>query len=424
LTFADVSTPAEKTIYGFTLERFQSFMVWLMFVSTFVVLIEPAPSDLLFVIVMFCSFWSGVKYSPLVAPLVFFLMLYNLGAFTSYMQDPADTRALNYVITTFYMALSAVFLSAYVREDTIKRVELLRNALIIGAVIATIFAIAGYLNLFGFVGGAVDYIVVGSKYNRAVGLFKDPNVYSTYLLLPAVFLVQGFMLGKQRYPIISALSLIFILGGLFLAFSRGAWIDFILAVVMVVGLTFVMSPTQALKSRIILFIVVGLLLCAVMMAGLLSVEKIRFLFLDRFTLVKSYDAGETGRFGNQLNSIPMLLQRPLGFGPLRFTDHFPIAPHNTYINAFSSYGWLGGVSYFCMIGITLVIAVKTIFYRTPWQHFSFAVFGCLIAIIFQGIQIDTDHWRHFYWLIGLMWGLFVASVEYANGAQQNMPEQH
>lgn len=387
-------------------------MVWLMFVSTFVVLIEPAPSDILFLGVLFCFFWGGLKISPLIAPLVFFLMLYNLGAFTSYMQDPADTRALNYVITTFYMALSAVFLASYVGENTLERFALLRNALIIGAVIATVFAIAGYLNLFGFVGGAVDYIVVGSIYNRAVGLFKDPNVYSTYLLLPAVFLVQGFMLGKQRYPIISALSLVFILGGLFLAFSRGAWIDFIIAVVILVGLTFTLSPSQALRSRIILFIVVGLLLCAVMMAGLLSVEKIRFLFLDRFTLVKSYDAGETGRFGNQLNSIPMLLQRPFGFGPLRFTDYFPIAPHNTYINAFSSYGWLGGVSYFVMICLTLVISVKTILYRTPWQHYSYAVFGSLFAIIFQGIQIDTDHWRHFYWLIGLMWGLFAASLEY------------
>jgi hypothetical protein len=29
------------------------------------------------------------------------------------------------------------------------------------------------------------------------------------------------------------------------------------------------------------------------------------------------------------------------------------------------------------------------------------------------VQIDTDHWRHFYWMLGMMWGLFAASSAYA-----------
>jgi len=26
--------------------------------------------------------------------------------------------------------------------------------------------------------------------------------------------------------------------------------------------------------------------------------------------------------------------------------------------------------------------------------------------ILQGFQIDTDHWRHFWMMLGLIWGLF------------------
>jgi hypothetical protein len=146
---------------------------------------------------------------------------------------------------------------------------------------------------------------------------------------------------------------------------------------------------------------------------LLSVEGIRELFLDRFTLVKQYDSGEKGRFGNQLNSIPLLLERPLGFGPVQFYKLFGQDPHNVYVNAFASYGWLGGISYILLMISTIAIGFKTVLMRTPWQNWAIVVFCPLVATIFQGVQIDTDHWRHFYWMLGMMWGLFAASVAYA-----------
>ncbi|NMD09314.1 MAG: hypothetical protein GYA66_15195 [Phyllobacteriaceae bacterium] len=31
---------------------------------------------------------------------------------------------------------------------------------------------------------------------------------------------------------------------------------------------------------------------------------------------------------------------------------------------------------------------------------------------FQGVQIDTEHWRHLYWMTGLTWGFFAASLAY------------
>jgi len=30
----------------------------------------------------------------------------------------------------------------------------------------------------------------------------------------------------------------------------------------------------------------------------------------------------------------------------------------------------------------------------------------------QGVQIDTDHWRHLYLLFGCMWGLLAATLAY------------
>jgi hypothetical protein len=46
------------------------------------------------------------------------------------------------------------------------------------------------------------------------------------------------------------------------------------------------------------------------------------------------------------------------------------------------------------------------------------VFCPLVATIFQGVQIDTDHWRHFFWMLGMTWGLFAASMQYQYFGQE------
>lgn len=411
------------------LSRLQSALVWLMLVSSFWVIVEPAPSDAIFFVVLLVFFKSGLTFRAAIAPMVLFLLLYNLGGFLSFLQIAADDKARLFVETSVYMAVTAVFFSTYICEDTLRRAALIRNAVILAGVLASVFAIAGYLNIGGFVGGAPEFQSQVASQNRAVGLFKDPNVFATFVIFPALLLMQGFMLGEQRYKLLSAASLLIILAALFLAFSRGAWINFIVSAVLLAGLTFVLAPPSAIqmraskmRMRIALYVVIGVMLSLAMLAVLLSFEQVRSLFLNRLTLIKEYDAGETGRFANQVNSIPMLLVRPLGFGPLQFGEIFRFAPHNVYINAFSSYGWLGGVSYITLIVLTLWVGFKSVFTRTPWQNFAIVVFCPLLATIFQGIQIDTDHWRHFYWLLGLTWGLFSANVAYV-GKNASQPVQ-
>lgn len=395
---------------GISLSQIQAFAVWLMLASTFIVIIEPALSDALFIFVVLSFLSSGLFISPAIGPMILFLLLYNLGAFLSYLQIAEDQKARMFVITGLYMAASSVFFAFYIGEDTLKRFDLIKRALTVAAVIASIIAIAGYFSIGGFKGGAPEFQSELSQYNRAVGLFKDPNVFSTYLIFPALMMIQGFMLGTQRRKFFSAIGLSIILAALFLAFSRGAWISFVFSFTMMVGFTFILAPSNAMRSRIILYAVVILAIFTVMFVLLMSIEQVRNLFLDRFTLIKSYDAGETGRFGNQLNSIPMLSQLPLGFGPFVFHQIFGLDPHNVYINSFGSYGWLGGVSYLVLIFLTLIIGFKSMTMRTPWQFCAIVSFCPLVTTIFQGIQIDTDHWRHFYWLLGLTWGLFAKSL--------------
>ena len=47
--------------------------------------------------------------------------------------------------------------------------------------------------------------------------------------------------------------------------------------------------------------------------------------------------------------------------------------------------------------------------RTPWQGQTIALFCSFFATALQGVQIDTDHWRHFWMMLGCMWGMFAAA---------------
>jgi O-Antigen ligase len=386
-----------------SLEAFQTVVIWFLFAASFYVKSEPAPVELIFAFAVVLFLPYGLAMTPLVAPLVLLLVFYNLGGVLSYLLVLDDDKARMFVLTSAYMAVTAMFFSFYVAKDPVGRMPVIRNGLVAGATIAALFGILGAFDIAGL-GGAFAY------YGRAMGTFKDPNVFSTYLLLPAMMLLQGFLIGGQRHKITALGALLVILAGLFLAFSRGAWISFLAGSALMVILTFILSPQPQLRNRILLQTLVGGSLLVVLFLVLLSVPKFSQLFFDRLTLVKSYDAGETGRFGNQLNSIPLLLERPLGFGPLQFREIFRQDPHNTFLNAFASYGWLGGISYLTLTLATIAAGCKAMLTRTPWQPWAIVVFCPLLTTMLQGVQIDTDHWRHYYWMLGMMWGLFAASV--------------
>jgi O-Antigen ligase len=386
-----------------SLDAFQSVVIWLLFAVSFYVKSEPAPVEIAFAFAVILFLPYGLSISSLAAPLILLLVLYNVGGVLSYLQIMEDDKARMFVITSAYMAVTAMFFAFYVATDPQARMPLIKSGLTFGAFIASVLGIVGALNI----AGTRDMF---SLYGRAMGAFKDPNVFSTYLILPALMLLQGFLTGTQKHKLPAFIGLATILAALFLAFSRGAWLNFLAATALLVILTFVLSNETRLRNRVFLQTVLGGLLALGLLLALLSIPDFNKLFLDRFTLIKNYDAGETGRFGNQLNSIPLLMERPLGFGPMQFRAIFRQDPHNTFLNAFASYGWLGGVTYIALIVTTVVAGAKAVFTRTPWQGWCIVVFCPLVTTVLQGVQIDTDHWRHFYWMLGMMWGLFAASV--------------
>jgi len=314
------------------------------------------------------------------------------------------------VATSWYMAVTVVFFAMVVSEDTAARLDMLRRGLIVGAVVASLAGIAGYLNL---VPGGYDLLTL---YGRARGTFKDPNVFGAFLILPALLVLQSVVSDRLGKSLRSSIALAIMALAILIAFSRAAWGGLAITAAFMLALMVLTSTSYKQRSRIIVMALIAVILAAMLVAVLLSFDSISQMFKERASLEQGYDSGRFGRFGRHILGAEMALDLPFGIGPLQFNRYFPEDTHNSYLNAFMSGGWLSGVCYPALIFTTVMTGFRYIFVRVPWQKTYLAVFAAFLGTVGESFIIDTDHWRHFWLMLGCMWGMFAAAQRYKASA--------
>ncbi len=379
-------------------------LLWATIAASFLVLYEPSPYELMFLILCWAVLVRGVGFPRLLAPVFLFLtVMFSLGGITSVIQVAHDTAALRYVAISIYLTITTVMFATLVSEDPVDRMNLIRSAYVAAAVCAALAGIVGYFDI----GGTRDLFTL---YNRARGTFKDPNVYGPFLIFPALLLVQDLLTRHGKRLLFSALPLAVILTGLLLSFSRAAWGHFIVSTMIMAGLMFLYAPDPRFRIRLGIGVVGGAVLFAGLLVAVLAVPQVGKVFKERADLHQSYDVGETGRFATQARSFPDVIVRPLGLGPFEYSKHYKQDPHNVYLNAFSSYGWIGALGYITFVVLTWFVGIRFAFVRTPWQTYHFAALATFLPLSLEGFIIDTDHWRHFFLMAGLLWGMSAATL--------------
>jgi hypothetical protein len=240
-------------------------------------------------------------------------------------------------------------------------------------------------------------------------------VLGAFLVLPATLLFQRVLLG--RLPVRSGGLLFVLLLALLLTFSRAAWGQFAFAGAIVMGLSLATTQTAANRMRIVTIAIAGAAMGAVLLVALLSIEQVGDLFATRATLDQTYDVGHFGRFGRYVLGAELGLERPFGIGPLQFYKFFGEDPHNTYLNAFMSGGWLAGFAYLTLTAVTLTSATRFLRADTPWRAIYHVIYAAYVGVVVESAIIDIDHWRHYFLILGALWGLMAASRPYLVGAQ-------
>ncbi len=384
-------------------ERLGLALLWIVGFSSGFVLFEPAPYEFLTLAAFLLFASAGLTISAAHLPLLFLLIVYCIGLAIGVMPVLSEEKTLLWTIVSCYMAATALLYALLLADNTQRRLDALLAGYVASAIVVSGIAILAY---FGLLPSSETFLHFG----RAKATFKDPNVFGPFVVLPGLLLMQRAMLGGARDLLFSGAKVLLIAGALLLSFSRGAWAHFGSSAILMLLLCFITARSTLLRLRIILLAVAGAFAIVAFLVALLSVPQVAELFQERASLVQDYDAGQTGRFGRHFLGALMVLDYPLGIGPFQFAKHLLEDPHNSFLDAFMTGGWLGGVTWLALMVITLLFGLRHVFRATPWQMTYIAVFATYVGEFAESYIIDVQHWRHYFLIIGLLWGLMVVQL--------------
>ena len=381
-------------------ERLLLGVLYLTVLLSSVAFIEPSPHDVLMGLLAIVGLAAGMRFQRLLVLPFLLLLAWNIAGLMALMHVPEQDKTIQFAATSVYLAIAAMLFAMLFAQNTMARLATMRSAYVLTAAIIAIVGAAGYFHAFP---GAEIF----TRNDRALGAFKDPNVYGPFLILPAMMLLERMI--RQRIELSGLILLGLILFGELLSFSRGAWFHFGVSLLVVIGMALLTAPTPKARMRVINMTIAGIGAMAVLLVILLSIDSIGSMFKNRAQLIQSYDVGQGGRFLLQEKALASVLDFPNGMGPFEFARVHVLQQHNVYLQAFLVYGWAGAMSYFLLLISTVWVGFRTAMIRTPWQGYAIAALGAFIGEMAEGFVIDTDHWRHFYLILGIIWGLAAAT---------------
>jgi hypothetical protein len=391
----------ERVAAGRFIERLRLGSLWLVGAISGFVMIEPAPYEFMILLSALAFIATGIRLRAGHLPLLLMLIFYNIGFASSLVPVIELPDTAKWTAVSCFLSLTTLFFAVALAEDTVRRTDVLMRGYILCAVITSIIAVLAYFKL---IPGWETFIFA----LRARSTFKDPNVFGPFLILPGLIVLQRIMFGRFRDLVVNGAIALIIAAGLLLSFSRGAWGHFAASAAMMLFFTFVTTRSSGQRLRIIVFAVVAVITIAAFIGALLSIDAVAELFKQRASLVQNYDAGHLGRFGRHILGALMIFDHPLGVGPLQFSKYFPEDPHNSFLDSFMAGGWLGGFTFLALVLVTVSIGFRHVFVRTPWQPTYIAVYATFLGEVGESYIIDVQHWRHYYLIMGMVWGLLIA----------------
>lgn len=388
--------------------------VWLAIATSGVVFSEPAPVDALSMGLIILLPVVGLVYvtEKLLLYVAAWLVAAAGGLVASGVADDSHGATV-FTVISLYLYLSSFVFAAFVAKRPEAHMRLIMNAWTVAAGVA---ALAGLIGYFSLLPGAHELF---TKFGRAAGTFKDPNVFGPFMVAPLLYLLHLVL----TRPFTRVLGPMMLAGMLVLAtllsFSRGAWITMALGIIIYAYLAFVTAPSATQRERIIAMMSLGLALLGGLIAVAIQFEPVADLLEQRASLSQNYDVGPEGRFAGQEKALGLVAENPLGIGAHTFTRlHHREDVHNVYLSVMLNSGWLGGGIYWILVATTLGLGFMHLTRATSMRPWFIIIYAAFVATAFEGMVIDTDHWRHFYLLMGLIWGMMAAAPEVRSAEKQ------
>jgi CelD/BcsL family acetyltransferase involved in cellulose biosynthesis/GNAT superfamily N-acetyltransferase len=387
------------------------FNVFLMFIA----LIEPSPSDILFISLLMYfvkdkvfnreEFVKGFAGQKAILTLLASYMLINMLS----VPNIADyASGIRFLAITIYLIVYC-FIIYYYSSD--KNYLFIQRAYVLGCTVSSLLGIMGH---FGVLSHYLNYDMFRTK-----ALFKDPNIFGPSLI-PAIIILIGdiktrkitgikfkdessnksicYKFVKNRM-LVPAILLILNITALVLSFSRGAWASLAAGIL----LLFVLNIKKISFKKIALW--AGILVSAVSVTwfGILN-DWWRYFIISRLTL-QMYD---TDRFKAQAAGITMIFDHLFGYGAGQYESAvrnvlgISFSAHSLYVRVLLENGVIGFLLFIIPVVLSLIKLFKIRKYEEKDAVLKSSVLiSILAAIAANSIIVDTLHWRYLWLFLGL-----------------------
>jgi O-antigen ligase len=390
---------------GVTQSVFALWLLWLLLALSSYVRIEPAPYDVLGSGLLVAFFILGLRIPRGVMAPIFCLSIFMLANIIAGMCAPDPVHTLKSMFIRLYMILSWLFFTCLIYENPRRVYEVIWSGYIFAAIISVF---VGMLVVFGFLSLLNDPYWSDDQ-GRVSSLFKDPNVFGPYLVPIALYTLAKIIDGSGlRLLVMGALCAWFVFG-ILIGFSRGAWLNLGVSLMVAMALRFYTARglAQSARSFVRAGILLGVVVCLLMVIMAKSADTIGEMFETRAKLVQYYD---TDRFANQAKIVEKVLVNPIGIGPGRSHDleMFGYAPHNLFLHVLAESGWFGAVAFYAFLAMSLWRGLNFCMQPTVIQNIYIIVFACTVGTLTQSLFVDSTHWRHMFLLFGMLRGPLLA----------------
>jgi O-antigen ligase len=359
-----------------------------------VVEFEPAPPDAAFALIIAVAVVTG-RFRPSRAPVpvtlaIGALLLLNL---TSTAAAVDLVVALRFGAITAFLVVLALWLAGWVDSPARSR-----TVVVTWLVGASLSALAGMAALYLPVDFPGRGILMTADMSRADALFEDPNVFGPFLVPIAVILLEERLRPRllRSGPAVKGVLFLLLALGVLVSFSRAGWANFVVAIVVMLGVTALRrrGARRALRLLVTLAVAGAVTAVVMLLTGSLS-------FLQERAQLQTYDSE---RFGAQRAGVAMAGDWPFGVGPGQFQFHHPVETHSTYVRVLAEQGVLGLAVWLVLAGATLFLAMRNaVRGRDTYGIGSAALLGSWCGLLVNSAVVDTLHWRHLWVVAALIW---------------------
>lgn len=381
-------------------------LVWLTVATGAIVITEPAPIDALSIgLCILLPVIGLTRQTPwLWGGLAGWLIIAGAGYIGAF-QAIDTAEATTHISVSLYLYFACALFAAFIARSPQSHTRLILNAYFFATIIASAAAIIGYLDL---IPGSYEMF---TRYDRAAGTFKDPNVLGPFLIPGLLIAVHLWLVRPLRHGLLPLMAAALITLAILLSFSRGAWAATAIAFAIYAALFLVTAQKNRDRLKIAGSVIIGTTTLGLILAAATQSPAVLNLLEQRAALTQPYDEGPEGRFGGQQKAFHLVLDNPLGIGGQSFTHYYHHEEaHNTYLTAFLNGGWIGGLTFLLLAIVTVVFGWRHALLNTKTQRLFLIAYAALVANLLESAVIDIDHWRHIYLLIGIVWGLMAGDT--------------